>query len=88
MRGYISKYGDFKSTFGPPTFAAVQVAAAAIKTACKDGKASRAEVLAATQKTNLEETVLGYPIHFRGGDPGKARFYIYKVIGGKRHLVQ
>jgi branched-chain amino acid transport system substrate-binding protein len=88
VRGYVSKYGDFKSTFGPPTFVAVQVAAAAIKTACKDGKATRAEVLAATQKTNLQETVLGYPIHFRGGDPGKARFYVYKVTGGKRHLVQ
>jgi branched-chain amino acid transport system substrate-binding protein len=88
VRGYVSKYGDFKSTFGPPTFVAVQVAAAAIKTACKDGKATRAEVLAATQKTNLQETVLGYPIHFRGGDPGKARFYVYKVKDGKRHLVQ
>ncbi len=88
VRGYMSKYGDFKSTFGPPTFVAVQVAAAAIKTACKDGKATRAEVLAATQKTNLQQTVLGYPIHFRGGDPSKARFYVYKVMGGKRHLVQ
>ena len=71
VRGYMSKYGDFKSTFGPPTFVAVQVAAAAIKTACKDGKATRAEVLAATQKTNLQETVLGYRIHFRGGDSGE-----------------
>jgi branched-chain amino acid transport system substrate-binding protein len=88
VRGYVSKYGDFKSTFGPPTFVAVQVAAAAIKTACKDGKATRAEVLAATRKTNLQETVLGYPIHFRGGDPGKARFYVYQVTGGSRHLVQ
>jgi branched-chain amino acid transport system substrate-binding protein len=88
VRGYISKYGDFKSTFGPPTFVAVQVLAAAIKTACKDGKATRAEVLAATQKTNLQTTVLGYPVHFRGGDPGKARFYVYEVEGGKRRLVQ
>ena len=88
VRGYVSKYGDFKSTFGPPTFVAVQVAAAAIKTACKDGRATRAEVLAATQKTNLQTTVLGYPIRFRGGDPSQARFYVYKVTGGKRHLVQ
>ncbi|MGZ8694904.1 MAG: branched-chain amino acid ABC transporter substrate-binding protein [Gaiellaceae bacterium] len=88
VRGYVSKYGDFKSTFGPPTFVAVQVAAAAIKTACKDGKASRAEVLAATQKTDLQTTVLGYGIRFRGGDPAKARFYVYKVSGGKRHLVE
>jgi ABC-type branched-subunit amino acid transport system substrate-binding protein len=89
VRGYMSKYGDFTSTFGPPTFVAVQVAAAAIKAACKDGKASRAEVLAATQKTKLQTTVLGYGIRFRtgGGDPAKARFYVYRVTGGKRHLV-
>ena len=72
VRGFISKYGDFKSTFGPPTFVAVQVAAAAIKTACKDGRATRAEVLAATQKTDLQTTVLGYGIRFRGGDSVKA----------------
>jgi branched-chain amino acid transport system substrate-binding protein len=88
VRGYVSKYGDFKSTFGPPTFVAVQVAAAAIKAACKDGRATRAEVLATTQKTHLQTTVLGYGIRFRGGDPSRARFYVYKVSGGKRHLVQ
>ena len=88
VRGYMSKYGDFKSTFGPPTFVAVQVAAAAIKAACKDGKATRAEVLAATQKTTSRRRCSATGSTSAAATPAKARFYVYKVVGGKRHLVQ
>ncbi len=89
VSGYISKYGDFKSTFGPPTFVATQVAAQAIHAACTDGKASRAEVLAKVRTAYLQTTILGYGIRFRAsGDSAKAKFYVYKVVGGKRKLVQ
>jgi branched-chain amino acid transport system substrate-binding protein len=87
VRGYESKYGDFKTSFGPPTFVAVQVAEAAITAACKDGKATRAEVLAKMQRTYLQTTILGYPIRFRGGDPTKATFYVYRIVGGKPKLI-
>ena len=87
--GYTSRYGDFKSTFGPPTFVATQVAAQAIHAACTDGKATRAEVLAKVRTTYLQTTILGYGIRFRAsGDSAKAKFYVYKVVGGKRKLVQ
>jgi branched-chain amino acid transport system substrate-binding protein len=88
VSGYLKKYGDFKSTFGPPTFVGVQVAAAAIKAACKDGKATRAEVLAQIRKVNLTRTVLGYGIKFRGGDPVSAKFYIYKITDGNAVFVK
>jgi branched-chain amino acid transport system substrate-binding protein len=77
--GYRDRFGNFKSTFGPPTFTAVQVAAAAIKAACKDGRATRTEVLTKVRQVRLARTVLGYPIHFRGGDPASAKFYIFKI---------
>jgi len=82
VSGYLKKYGDFKSTFGPPTFVAVQVAAAAIHAACKDGKATRGEVLTQFRKVNLKTTVLGYGIKFKGGDPASAKFYLFKIDNG------
>ncbi len=89
VSGYTSKYGDFRSTFGPPTFVAAQIAAQAIHTACADGKATRAEVLAKVRKAYLQTTILGYGIRFRAsGDSAKAKFYVYKVVGGRRKLVQ
>ena len=89
VSGYLSKYGDFKSTFGPPTFVATQVAESAIRAACTDGKATRAEVLAKTKAASLQTKILGYPIRFKtSGDTAKAKFYVYKVVGGKRKLVQ
>jgi branched-chain amino acid transport system substrate-binding protein len=89
VRAYTSRYGDFKSTFGPPTFVATQVAAQAIHAACRNGRATRAEVLAKVRTTYLQTTILGYGIRFRAsGDPAKAKFYVYKVVGGKRKLVR
>jgi branched-chain amino acid transport system substrate-binding protein len=82
VAGYLKKYGDFKSTFGPPTFVAVQVAAAAIHAACKDGKATRGEVLGQLRKVNIKTTVLGYGIKFKGGDPASAKFYLFKINNG------
>jgi branched-chain amino acid transport system substrate-binding protein len=88
VSGYTSKYGDFKSSFGPPTFVATQVAAQAIHAACTDGKATRAEVLAKVRKSYLQTTILGYAMRFRAsGDSANAKFYVYKIVGGKRKLV-
>ena len=44
IAGYNKKYGKKWSTFGPPSYVSVQVAATAYKAACADGTASRAEL--------------------------------------------
>ncbi len=79
---YSKKYGKF-GTFGPPVYVATQVVIAAVNTACADGNATRAEVLAAMRKTNLKNTILGSDIAFdRKGDVKNAKFYIFRFLGG------
>ena len=79
---YSKKYGKF-GTFGPPVYVATQAVIAAVNTACADGSATRAEVLAAMRKTNLKKTILGSDISFdRRGDVKNAKFYIFRFLGG------
>ncbi len=79
---YTKKYGKF-GTFGPPVYVATQAVIAAVNTACADGSATRAEVLAAMRKTNLKNTILGSDIAFdRKGDVKNAKFYIFRFLGG------
>lgn len=80
---YSKKYGKF-GTFGPPVYVATQVVIAAVNTACADGNATRAEVLAAMKRTNLKNTILGSDIAFdRKGDVKNAKFYIFRFLGGE-----
>jgi branched-chain amino acid transport system substrate-binding protein len=83
-----SKYGDTNS-FGAPTWVATQVIAIAISTACKDGKASRAEVRADIGKVHLATSLLGRPISFtKNGDINGGSFPVYQIQGGKYVQVQ
>ena len=79
---YSKKYGKF-GTFGPPVYVATQAVIGAVNTACADGSATRAEVLAAMRRTNLKKTILGSNIAFdRHGDVKNASFYIFRFLGG------
>jgi branched-chain amino acid transport system substrate-binding protein len=72
------------SPFGAPNYLVAQAYAAAIQTACKDNKISRAEVRNVFSKTNLKTTILGSPLKFTiNGDVAGAKFHIFKIVNGK-----
>jgi len=80
---YKRKYGkaDF---FGAPTYIATQVVGLAVDKACRDGKASRAEVRRALAKTNFKSTLFGRQLRFTAsGDVANAPYFIWKVVKGK-----
>ena len=71
--------------FGAPSYVATQVVTEAIDRACKDGKASRAEVRAQLKKTNIpvKTSLLGLPLKFDGnGDMVKRPFGMYQSKNG------
>ncbi|HUK94483.1 MAG TPA: branched-chain amino acid ABC transporter substrate-binding protein [Gaiellaceae bacterium] len=71
--------------FGAPTFEAVHVVSAAIDRACKDGKATRAEVRAQIKKTNIpvKTSLIGLPINFaKTGNLKKHPFGVYHSSKG------
>ena len=87
---FIRGYGRaFTSKFGPPVYVATQAAVAAVRQACADGDASRAEVQKLLQATSIPRIVLGGSLRFTArGDRSGARFSIFKLgTGGKRTLV-
>ena len=76
------------SPFGAPNYVAAQAYAAAVQTACKDGKISRAEVRSAFAKTNLKTTILGSGLKFTAnGDVAGAKFHIFKIVNGQYQTV-
>jgi branched-chain amino acid transport system substrate-binding protein len=90
-RGYTSRFGAaaFKSNFGPPMYVAMQVAYTALKAACADGEATRAEVLRLLPKTNIANTLLGFPMRFnKNNDPVASRFFIFRVVNGKTRFIR
>ena len=87
---FIKGYGKkFVSNFGPPTYVATQAAIAAIKKACADGNATRAEVQKQLRTTFIPKSILGGNFQFTAkGDVKGAKFYIFKLgAGGKKTLV-
>ena len=57
---FIAGYGaKFVSNFGPPAYVATQAAIAAIRKACADGDATRAEVQKHLRATFIPKIVLG-----------------------------
>ena len=87
---FIKGYGaKFVSNFGPPIYVATQAAIAAIKKACADGDATRAEVQKQLKQTLIPKTVLGGNLQFTTkGDVKGSKFYIFKLgAGGKKTLV-
>jgi branched-chain amino acid transport system substrate-binding protein len=76
--------GKSFGAFGPATYMAGQVAMNAIKNACADGKVTRAEVVQATQRTNIPSIISKDPIRFDAkGDVRGGKFVIYKITNGK-----
>jgi branched-chain amino acid transport system substrate-binding protein len=85
---YTAEYGEF-GTFGPPTYAAVEVVATAILAACEEGDPSREAVNEQIRQVELPDSLLGQPITFdANGDLENAKFFIFEVQKGKFELVQ
>jgi len=88
VAAYNKKYGTDWGTFGPPTYLAAQVLMIAIRAACLDGKVTRAEVRAQVRKVTINPSILGGRFAFTAnGDVVGAKFYVFKISGGKYGLV-
>ena len=86
IAGYNAKYGKKWSTFGPPSYVSVQVAATAYKAACADGKASRAELLKNIRAVKIPNSILGIPVSFdKHGDVPAAKFYVSQIQSDGSH---
>jgi len=69
--------GEF---FGAPSYVAAQVVVGANTKACKDGKATRAEVRKLVASTKLKTSILGLPVSFKAsGDLKGGGFGIYQI---------
>ena len=87
---FIEGYGaSFVSNFGPPMYVATQAAIAAIRKACADGDATRAEVQRNLRATFIPKIVLGGDLRFTArGDRKGAKFFIFRLgPGGRKTLV-
>src|SRR5919199_2192034 len=79
VKAFKRAHGGDPEFFGAPSYVAAQVVGGAIDRACKDGKASRAEVRAQVRKTKLKKTVLGLNVRFNAqGDIRGGQFGIWK----------
>ncbi|MDX6483293.1 MAG: branched-chain amino acid transport system substrate-binding protein [Gaiellaceae bacterium] len=83
IKAYKRTHGGQGDYFGAPSYVAAQVVGGAIDRACKNGKATRAEVRGQIRKTNLKKTLLGLPVRFTaGGDLRSGSFGIYQSKNG------
>ena len=83
VEAYEAEYGEFTSTFGPPSYAAATVILEAIVRACEDGEPTREAVAEEIGNTGQEQSILGDPLAFdENGDVEGAQFYIFEVLGG------
>jgi branched-chain amino acid transport system substrate-binding protein len=94
VTGYFKKFGKNAplGTFGPPSYVAAQALLNAISQSCTtgraDGNVNRAEVLKYTKQTLIRSSILGFNISFDArGDVRGAKFFIFRVEGGKFVLV-
>ena len=86
IAGYNKKYGKKWSTFGPPSYISVQVAAMAYKAACADGSASRAELMRNIRAVKIPKSILGITISFdKHGDVPAAKFYVSQIQSDGSH---
>ena len=85
IKAFKKAHGGQGYYFGAPTYAAVQVVAAAYDKACANGTATRAEVRSDLKKTKIpaSQSVIGVALRFnRNGDLSTAhKFGIYKSNG-------
>ena len=79
VKAFKKAHGGDPEYFGAPSYVAAQVVGGAIDRACKDGKATRAEVRAQVRKTSLKKTVLGLNVSYNAnGDIKGGQFGIWK----------
>jgi branched-chain amino acid transport system substrate-binding protein len=88
QKALVAQYRKFSKgksfgAFGPPSYQSAWVLMTAIKTACKDGKVTRAEVLAQVKKTNVPSIIGGVTKFTAKGDVVSPHFFIYKITDGK-----
>jgi branched-chain amino acid transport system substrate-binding protein len=79
-----NRYSNNKSfgSFGPATYMAGWVVMTAIRNACSDGRANRAEVSRAVRRTNVP-SILGGNVRFSpSGDLRGGKFTIYRITNG------
>ena len=82
ITAYKRSHGGDAQYFGAPTYAATQVVAGAVTRACKDGKATRAEVRNQIKRTDIaaKNSVLGLRIRFNAnGDLRGGKFGIFRI---------
>jgi branched-chain amino acid transport system substrate-binding protein len=85
VAAFAKRHNGKTELFGAPSYVATQVVAGAIDRACKDGKATRAEVRAQIKRTRIRAatSLLGLPVRFdRHGDMVKRPFGIYHSVKG------
>src|SRR5213078_1234250 len=85
VAAFKKSHGGNSELFGAPSYVATQVVVGAIDRACKDGKATRAEVRKQIKRTSItaKASLLGLPVKFdRHGDMVKKPFGIYKSQKG------
>ena len=86
---YRKRYGPFSTALGPPAYAAAQAAILAVRNACRDGKANRAEVRTWLRRTYVPESILGWTIAFTDrGDVRGAKFSLFRIENGLKRFVQ
>jgi branched-chain amino acid transport system substrate-binding protein len=79
---YRNTHGGDPDYFGAPTYAATQVVVNAVDRACRDGRATRAEVRTQIRRTDIaaRASVLGLRIRFdANGDIRGGRFGIFRI---------
>jgi branched-chain amino acid transport system substrate-binding protein len=82
VKAYAAAHGGDGEYFGAPTYAATQVLVGAITRACKDGKATRAEVRAQIAKTRIPaaQSILGFQIVYqRNGELRYGGFGVFQI---------
>src|SRR3954453_19546174 len=82
VKAYAKAHGGNGDYFGAPTGVATQVVIQAIDRACKDGKATRAEVRAQIAKTNIPKSTPASRLKFtKMGELSGGKFGLYKPNG-------
>ena len=82
VKAYAAAHGGNGEYFGAPTYAATQAVVGAVTRACKDGKATRAEVRQEIAKTNIPaaQSVLGFQIVYqKNGELRYGGFGIFQI---------
>lgn len=91
VEAYEAEFGEFTSTFGPPSYAATNSLLTAIQQACQDagGTPDRQAVTDAMDNISIDQSILGGPLSFdENGDVEGGQFFIFQVTGKGQYELQ